>query len=343
MPALILSLLAVLSCFGSPSPDAHSEPKERMNTAQIDDRLVIQPAIQQGGFAVFPIVDTKATKRPKGRYLTLDEALQTEVLEIKEVDESGSVPTLLVHNKGKDPVLLFVGDVVTGGKQDRVITEDQILQPTDEPVRVAVNCVEQGRWNGEQGIHFGYGGKAEADLIRELGKKDQGATWSKVAELNAQKQKATGSHNLAPSSGTYRASLEDEKVDEQITSARRTIDAELDEIEGVVGLVLALDGEVDSAELYAHPRLFEKAQVGLVDSYAREALGRDLLGKWTHPPTPRAAATFVREAREAKVVEEEAKAASVSTKREAEAIEAFALSAEDGTVVRERLHKKKDK
>ncbi|HJN77682.1 MAG TPA: DUF6569 family protein [Myxococcota bacterium] len=314
-----------------------------MNTAQIDDRLVIPTVIQHGGFAVFPIVDTKATKRPKGKYLTLDEALQTEILEVKEVDESGSVPTLLVHNKGKHPVLLFVGDVVTGGKQDRVITEDLVLEPTEEPVSVAVNCVEQGRWSGATGIHFGYGGKAEADLIRALGEKNQGTTWSKVAELNAQKAVATGAPGLAPASGTYRASLENEAVDEQITAARKVIDTELDEIDGVVGLVLALDGEVDSAELYAHPNLFDKAQVGLVDSYAREALGRDLFEKRTNPPTATEAATFVREAREAKVVEEEAKASSVSRRLDSLESEAFVLSADDGTVVRERMHKKKKK
>ena len=133
------------------------------------------------------------------------------------------------------------------------------------------------------------------------------------------------------------------RVDEQITAARKVIDTELDEIDGVVGLVLALDGEVDSAELYAHPNLFDKAQVGLVDSYAREALGRDLFEKRTNPPTATEAATFVREAREAKVVEEEAKASSVSRRLDSLESEAFVLSADDGTVVRERMHKKKKK
>lgn len=340
MTALILSLLVVLLCCGTPSPSALSEQKEPMNNAQIDDRLVIPTVIQHGGFAVFPIVDTKATKRPKGRYLTLGEALESGALEVKEVDESGSVPTLLVHNKGRHKVLLFVGDVVTGGKQDRVITEDLVLEPTDEPVAVAVNCVEQGRWSGSAGIHFGYGGKAEADLIRTLGEKDQSTTWTKVAELNAQKAKATGAPGLTPESGTYRASLESEAVDEQINEARKAIDTELDEIDGVVGLVLALDGEVDSAELYAHPQLFEKAQVGLVDSYAREAFGRDLLEKRRSAPTPSEAAQFVREAREAWVVEEAPKAAGVSRKMDSPESESFVLAADDGTVVRERVHKK---
>jgi len=314
-----------------------------MNTASIDERLVIPTVIQQGGFAVFPIVDTRAPKRPKGRWLTLDEALEQGVLEITEVDESGSVPTLLVHNQGKHPVLLFVGDVVTGGKQDRVLVEDRVLEPTAEPVRIAVNCVEQGRWDGSHHARFGYGGKAEADLIRALGSRDQGTTWEKVAELNAQKARKTAAPGLRPATGSYRASLESEAVDEQINSARRTIDAELEEIEGVVGLVLALDGDLDSAELYAHPNLFEKAQVGLVDSYAREALGRDLLEKWVNPPSTRRAAAFVREARQAEVIEEASADASVSRKKASAEAEAFELADESGTVLRERLHRKTPK
>ena len=54
--------------------------------------------------------------------------------------------------QGRDPDLVLAnarlvlaGEVVIGGKQDRVLTEDIVLAAS-ETQQVAVNCVEQGRW-----------------------------------------------------------------------------------------------------------------------------------------------------------------------------------------------------
>ncbi len=72
------------------------------------------------------------------------------------------IPLLLVGLA----ILLMAGEVVKGGKQDRVIVADTILRP-HQMLDVAVNCVEAGRWNaGSKGVSFGYGGKGEAKLKR---------------------------------------------------------------------------------------------------------------------------------------------------------------------------------
>ena len=75
------------------------------------------------------------------------------------------MPQLTVVNTGQKPVLLAVGDVVEGGRQDRVIVSDAVIPPTNRPVTVAVNCVEQGRWTqGAEGVAFSYGGRGESGL-----------------------------------------------------------------------------------------------------------------------------------------------------------------------------------
>ena len=116
--------------------------------------------IRQGNLTVFPVV--AASSRDTHEFLTLDEGLRSgEVL----VTESGSVQPLIrrrtrpipVHdsaqvnqlvlvNNSKRPLLLLAGEIVTGGKQDRVIGKDRLVPPQSEPVDLGVFCVEPGRW-----------------------------------------------------------------------------------------------------------------------------------------------------------------------------------------------------
>ena len=78
-------------------------------------------------------------------YLTLKKALETMVLEIKEVDEGGSVPNLLVINKGNMPVLLIDGEELQGAKQNRVLNTSILLKENSE-TKIPVSCTEAGRW-----------------------------------------------------------------------------------------------------------------------------------------------------------------------------------------------------
>jgi hypothetical protein len=99
------------------------------------------------------------------------------------------VPELTVVNTGTKPVLLAVGDVIQGGRQDRVIVSDALIPPTKKPITVAVNCVESGRWSpGAQNIAFSYGGRGESALKRVLEvERNQQSTWNTVKQLNAGK------------------------------------------------------------------------------------------------------------------------------------------------------------
>lgn len=131
------------------------------------------------------------------------------------MDAGGSVPTLKLVNRGKAPVLASAGDVVLGGKQDRILTETVVVAAGQE-VEVAVNCVEAGRWHAAEGETFAYGGKAELELRGTVRtRKSQTATWEKVAEVNARKAAVLPEDTraqLAPSTGTYRASLTSEEL-----------------------------------------------------------------------------------------------------------------------------------
>src|SRR5262249_44723677 len=55
------------------------------------------------------------------RYTTLDDALAAGTLEVTEVNDAGSVPTLLVRNKADGLVFLMAGEQLVGAKQNRVL------------------------------------------------------------------------------------------------------------------------------------------------------------------------------------------------------------------------------
>jgi hypothetical protein len=79
-------------------------------------------------------------------YLTLDEALSKDLIEVVEIDEGGSVPELKVINKSEKMVLILDGEELVGAKQNRIVNTT-ILIPAMEKVVIPVSCVEEGRWS----------------------------------------------------------------------------------------------------------------------------------------------------------------------------------------------------
>ena len=76
--------------------------------------------------------------------LTLGEALkQARVV----VHETGFVERLEIENTGDEAVFVQAGDIVKGGRQDRVLTVSLLIPPRSGRVAIGSYCVEQGRWS----------------------------------------------------------------------------------------------------------------------------------------------------------------------------------------------------
>ncbi|MGO8793382.1 MAG: ARPP-1 family domain-containing protein [Candidatus Sulfotelmatobacter sp.] len=129
---------------------------------------VLEP-IRHGSLTVFPVVAPKSY--PTGEFLTLDEGLRSGEVVVTEYGnvrglirrgriepavqrETAEVNRLVLINNSKRPLLLLAGEIVTGGKQDRVIGKDRIVPAESDPVDLSVFCVEPGRWVATS-EHFG--------------------------------------------------------------------------------------------------------------------------------------------------------------------------------------------
>ena len=136
---------------------------------------------------------------PEGafHYRTLAEALAASDIAITEISASGSVPELLVVNRGKTPVLLIDGEELAGAKQNRVLNTSILLKELSE-TRIPVSCTEQGRWSYASPA-FAPSGNVMAQKARAMKSRsvsaslsenasyhsDQGEVWHEISELSA--------------------------------------------------------------------------------------------------------------------------------------------------------------
>jgi hypothetical protein len=78
---------------------------------------------------------------------TRDEARSRGELLVTERDQA-TVSAIVVENRGPVHVLLLAGEILEGGKQNRIVVEDVLVPPRSGPLTLPVYCVEQGRWAG---------------------------------------------------------------------------------------------------------------------------------------------------------------------------------------------------
>ena len=146
--------------------------------------------IRHKALSVFPLFTE--TEGPL-EYCLSDEAIAAEAFIIEEVSEGGSVPELLVENKGDQRVLFIEGEELVGAKQNRVLNTS-VLVPAKSKLKIPVSCVEQGRW-GYRSRQFGSSGSHSPSSLRlalkssvtrslrarQGHRSDQGEVWEEVS------------------------------------------------------------------------------------------------------------------------------------------------------------------
>src|SRR5882757_9324349 len=181
---------------------------------------VLKP-IQSGDLTLFPVVRTDGKTSSADQFLTLDEGLKSGEVEVTEAGKvqglvrprgvavpwrhtGDQVNTLVLVNNSKRPLLLLAGEIVTGGKQDRVIAKDRIVPAGADPIDLSVFCIEHGRWT-ESSAKFGTTAKNTSGsfmvqpAVRQqaMVAKDQQQVWNSVNGAILTMATAAGSHQNA--------------------------------------------------------------------------------------------------------------------------------------------------
>jgi hypothetical protein len=196
------------------------------------------------------------------------------------VYETGDVNKLAVENlSSKFEVFIQSGDIVKGGKQDRVLAIDIILPVKSGKVFIAAFCVESGRWTKRKNEDVSkFGSSDERIVTRELKiaanlSLSQGEVWDKVGEAQKKLSANVGEKvNAAASATSLQLSLENGKVaanaDEYVKKLAAIVNGKSD----VIGYAFVINGEINSAEIYASNHLFKKLWPKLLKATAVEAV-----------------------------------------------------------------------
>jgi len=271
--------------------------------------------------------------------LTLEEAVAKGRV---QVIETGRVNELQIENTGKEPVFVQAGDIVKGGKQDRVLTVSFLLPANSGRLPIQSFCVEQGRWTarGKEDVNKfssateampsraallamaapapvkegGYHAAGERPDGGEVAAK-QRKVWDSVAATQSKLADGLNASVHSPSSGSsLQLSLENEKLKGAragyLAALKTKGEAEAD----ILGYVVAINGEVSSANLYPSNALFRKLWDKQLAAVVTEAIGeKKAAGGSGSPPAAAKAAEFLAEAERGKPT---ARADAVGTRQE---------------------------
>jgi hypothetical protein len=279
---IALSLLSVNLFFilrsGTAPPEVHrctrphvsgsveSAPRTAPPPEALTDGAFLAP-IQIEGLTLIPIVETAASE-PAQDVLVLDEAMRTKLVTIREVD-GGRVDQLELTNRSDQPLFVLAGEIILGGKQDRVIAANTVI-PAKTTQAVAVFCVERGRWDNSSTEFTTAEALAHNRLRGNASYDAQGDVWDEVNVSNS-RQRTTSSTDtyrtiaVQQRDGAYR-SLED-----RVYAALGGIPVA--DRARMIGYAIALDGNVTAIDLFRSSRLFAKLERKLVRSYLAEVVG----------------------------------------------------------------------
>jgi hypothetical protein len=211
-----------------------------------------------------------------GKYTTLQQAIAANKVRITEKSGSGTVNTLSIENVSQDTIIVIVGEVIKGGKQDRIINKDMILAPLSGKKDLSVYCVESGRWSDGPSFHKTtrnapaefkqYHSKGSMSLRKVVEKeKDQGKVWAKVEEINTNNKTITSTktYTAITSSTDY-----NKKLDKYITFFQNKFISQPD----VIGVIIVSGDKVLGTDMFASHELFMQQYESLLHSYATEAI-----------------------------------------------------------------------
>ena len=237
-----------------------------LRPADADDvrggRFVVGEPVTVRNLTIYPLRASEAVAAPNADYLTLDEGIAAKQVAIAE---TGNVPRLQITNGSDRPLFLMAGEMVKGGKQDRIIAANITIAAKSSGL-VPVFCVEQGRWT-HQADFTTTGGLVHGKLrCVAQQSKDQGEVWREVGCNNGK----LGTDN--PTS-TYRATFDDAAVAKLLEGYLAPL-REATADPRITGVCVAISGKLAGGDAYASPRLFAALRDKLLRSYAIDALTR---------------------------------------------------------------------
>jgi hypothetical protein len=273
--------------------------------AQTDGYRVSEPYSYKN-LSIFLIHGKDQTS--KKNILTLQEAMEKKLFVVYETSD---VNELQVENLSTEfDVFIQSGDIVKGGKQDRILAVSIIIPARSGRVSIQAFCVESGRWTkrgNEDSSKFN--SSNDRIVTKELklaanSARSQSEVWAKVDEAQEKLSNNIGSPVASGvSSSSLQLAIENKKVvattDEYVKHFAGIIEGKSD----VIGYAFAINGKVNSADIYVSNALFKKLWLKMLRATATEAVSESRGVRLADPVKAESVKTFMDDADKAEPAE----------------------------------------
>jgi len=290
---IIFAIFILVVSFGSLAQEHNHRNLKILETLPQSDETVADPThfdmrFSHKNLRLFPIIanDTYVdAHKDIGKFTLLKEAIETEKIAITETgarhmanesrngrnnnnDVSGTVNTLFAKNNSQDTIFIMAGEVVKGGKQDRVIGQDIVLAPGEE-MDLSAFCVEKSRWTTKEnngGKFDGYYNVSSMDIRQTVAKdKDQGEVWRKVDEH-------TSKNGASSETKTYTNLANSEEYQANVESYMNVFNSLFRDDKRVIGVIAVTGDKVMGVDMFATHDLFISSFSNLLHSYIGHAI-----------------------------------------------------------------------
>jgi hypothetical protein len=274
-------------------------PGARLGEAgQVGSAYKVLAPISRGNLTIFPVVADRT--HDTRDFLTLDEGVRAGEVVVSEAGsvrplirgheryipgDGAEVNRLLLVNNSARPLILLAGEIVTGGKQDRVVGKDRIVPPHSDPIDLSVFCVEPGRWVAEKSDFGSFHAQMAQPSVRRSAMADQNQekVWAEVRSTQ-QSLSVMASPPAARAIGgtsSYAGVMGNDEVKRRVDDVALPIEQSYQGLmrdlrdRNAVGVVVAVNGRLIWADIFASTTLLEKYWPKLIRSYAAESLTRE--------------------------------------------------------------------
>ena len=201
--------------------------------------------------------------------ISLSQALKLGYVKVSErgTASTENVHYLRINNRTDTAVFIASGEIITGGRQDRMVTKDTVLAPNGRDQYIDVMCVEEGRWS-EKEKKFAYYGYANPGLRKVVDQsRNQVLVWKEIfGQLD-------GSGVKAPTLA-YAARRLDKKYALQEEEYFRFFYDKIVKDSSVIGFVCVSGNKVIGMDAFAGNNLFREELEPLLRGYIEEAIVR---------------------------------------------------------------------
>jgi len=271
-------------------------------TAQAAPELRVSGPVVHENLAIYFV---HGPSEPGPAPLTLAEALSRKLVQVRETH---NVNSLQIENVGDRPVFVQAGDIVKGGDQDRTLAVSLLLPPKSGRIQIESFCVEAHRWSprGQENSQL-FSSSANALPLYDMKMALQGAppvtagtsseyhtasvaerqsqVWNSVAAAQSRLTASTGNDVRSKiSDSSLQLALENKKLAEMRAAYVAALENAGEKESDIVGYIFAVNGKLNSGDVYMSNALFKKMWPKMLEASAIEAISLRNDDKAAPPP-----------------------------------------------------------